>query len=146
MRTTNLIFLAFLLPAPLALAESYKWVDENGVVSYSQTAPKAIEAETISIKPPTQTSSTDELDRLKQQLQDIREDKELAAQAAKKAKLESEQKAQNCAAARANLANLQTAGNRMLQTSDGSYLRLSEPERQHRLQLARDQIAANCNQ
>jgi hypothetical protein len=130
------------------MAQAYKWVDRNGVVSYSQTPPESVKVETQIIKQQSQSNGTDtnnELLRLRQKLEDHKEDRQLAEEAARKATQESETKSKNCDAARSNLEKLQTSGNRMLKTTDGNYIRLSESEREQRIQAAHDQIKANCS-
>jgi hypothetical protein len=49
MRATKAVLLLFIAAAPAAGAELYRWVDENGVVNYSNTPP----AKTQKGKPPT---------------------------------------------------------------------------------------------
>lgn len=128
--------------------QTYRWVDENGVVSYSQTAPASIEAETLNIKPQSQTDSAEakrKLNRLRQQLEDKREDRKLAGEAVKKSQQEESLRKNNCASARANLQGMERLGSRLLKTSDGKYLRLTEEERQKKLQAAKEQIKIHCS-
>jgi hypothetical protein len=130
------------------MTQTYKWVDQNGTVSYSQTPPPKGQAEIVNIKPtpPASTSDGDEeLKRLRQRLEDSREDRQLAKEAERQTQRAEEMKQQNCTAARSNLHKLLNSGNRMMKTTDGSYLRLSEHERQQRIQTAREQIETDCN-
>lgn len=145
--------LSYLLPlllcslTPIATAQTYKWIDENGVVSYSQTPPASEEAQKLSIKAPSSNNSAtanDELKRLRQRLEDLREDRQLATESAEKEQQVSEKKKSNCEAARKNLQSLQTSGNRLMKTADGSYMRLIESEREKRIQEAKDQVKAYC--
>ena len=126
--------IVFLMSAATAgFTQTYKWVDQNGVVSYSQTPPPSTQAETVDITPTPvvgNSDNSDELQRLRQRLEDSSEAAEI--------------KRQNCSTARSNLENLLNSGNRMMKTTDGDYLRLSESERQTRIQAAREQIEANC--
>lgn len=48
--------LAGLLAGPLGAAEVYKWVDENGVVHYTDTPPERRQAEPVEISPPAATA------------------------------------------------------------------------------------------
>ena len=142
-----LTFVILLSVATAGLTQTYKWVDQDGVVSYSQTPPPSSQAERVDIKPATGATPTDsnnELKRLRQRLEDNREDRELAQQAQSKARQAADIKQQNCTAARSNLDKLLNSGNRMMKTTDGGYLRLNESERQSRIQAAREQIEVNC--
>jgi hypothetical protein len=51
---------AGLLAGPLCAAEVYKWVDENGVVHYTDTPPERQQAEQVEISPPAATTSPPE--------------------------------------------------------------------------------------
>lgn len=51
---------AGLLAGPLGAAEVYKWVDENGVVHYTDTPPERQQAEPVEISPPAATTSPPE--------------------------------------------------------------------------------------
>jgi hypothetical protein len=143
------LLLVVLISCPtLGMTQAYKWVDENGVVSYSQTPPRSLQGQRVDLKPTPSVStkeSNDELKRLRQRLQDSRNDRELAQQTEREARDEAARKGWNCTAARSNLQKLLNLGNRMLKTANGNYLRLSENERQQRMQTARWQIASNCN-
>jgi hypothetical protein len=129
------------------MAQTYKWVDQNGVVSYSQTPPPSIPVEIIDIQPPPAADVSDgkeELKRLRQQSADNWEDLQQEKEAQRKAQAAEEIRKKNCTAARSNLEKLLNSSNRMMQTADGDYLRLTESERQQRIQTAREQIEANC--
>jgi hypothetical protein len=144
-RLFSFVFLLSVTPA--GMTQTYKWVDHDGTVSYSQTPPPSIQAETVDIEPVPATNGNDAKDglkRLQQRLEDNREDRELAKEAERKAREATEIKQRNCAAARSNLEKLLNSGNRMLKTTDGSYIRLNESERHTRIQSARDEIEANC--
>ena len=139
--------LCALLVTSSAYAETYRWVDENGVVSYSQTPPPSGQVETLEIRVPAGISSEEaskRLDGMRQQLEDRREDRKLAQEEKLKAKQEQQRRQQNCEAARNNLQKLEGLGNRLLKTADGEYRRLTEEERQQRMQEARKNIAENC--
>lgn len=143
------IFFGLLIFAVTGQTQTYRWVDENGVVSYSQTPPHSLEAETLNIKPQSQTDSAEanrKLNNLRQRLEDRREDRKLAGEEAKKVQREESLHKENCASARANLGKMEGLGSRLLKTSDGKYLRLTEEERQKRLQAAKEQIKIYCLQ
>ncbi len=134
------------LCAQSLFAETYKWVNEEGVVTYSQTPPPSGEAETVKL-PSTTPSSAEgaqsKLNKLRQQLADTAEDRDLKQQERDMEEKDKKVKQQNCEAARANLRKLEGLGNRLYQT-EGEYRRLSEEERQGLMQQEREHIKANC--
>jgi len=141
------ILIALLLSLPAALlADTYKWVNEEGVVTYSQTLPPDGKAERINVRsgtPSSNQSSQDQLNQLKQKVADSAEDRELekGKQQEEKSALAIKQK--NCQSASSNLQKLEGLGSRLYKT-DGEYKRLSEEERQTLMNQAREQIKANC--
>ncbi|MEJ2691500.1 MAG: DUF4124 domain-containing protein, partial [Candidatus Thiodiazotropha sp.] len=113
-------------------AETYKWVNENGVVTYSQTPPPDKQAERLKLRnagPSGGESSKSRLDHLRQKMADSAEDRELEKQKRETEKEELALRRENCEAARSNLRNLQGLGQRLYRTG-GEYRRLTEEERQ----------------
>jgi Skp family chaperone for outer membrane proteins len=147
MRVFLLFFPSLLVSFSMAGAQTYKWIDENGVVSYSQIPPPGHDAETLDAAPQTYGDSKQantELKALQQKLEDIREDRKLAKETEAKKREKEQTKQQNCTAARNNLRNLEALGRRLLKTSDGEYVRLTEDERQKRIKETEEQIRINC--
>ncbi|MEN8177036.1 MAG: DUF4124 domain-containing protein [Pseudomonadota bacterium] len=143
------ILFGLLIFAVAGHAQTYRWIDENGVVSYSQTPPPSQEAETLNLKPQSQSDSAaanKKLDSLRQKLEDQREDRQLAKEEEEKAKQEKIRRQKNCVSARSNLRKMEGLGSRLLKTSDGKYTRLTEEERQKRIQAAKEQIKTDCSQ
>jgi hypothetical protein len=138
---------ALLLVISTALcAQTYKWVNENGVVTYSQTPPPDRQAEEVKLRdtgPGNHEDPKARLDRLRQKMADSAEDRELAKQQRQADKEERELKRQNCEAARTNLRHLQGLGSRLYKM-DNEYRRLSEEERQALMQKEKEHIKANC--
>jgi hypothetical protein len=129
------------------MAETYRWVNDEGVVTYSQTPPPDQQAERIKLRgtaaPSDSQHSQTRLDQLRQRLADREEDRQLAKKQRQETKEAQQRKGQNCEAARSNLRNLQGLGNRLYK-SEGEYRRLTEEERQNLMQQARENIKANC--
>ena len=147
MSLLRLLTCSLLMAASASSAQTFRWVDENGVVSYSQTPPPSGKAETVEIRPTPQQdpgAAKARLNRLRQQLEDREEDRQLARESQQKTAAESAKREKNCQAARDNLRNLEGLGNRLLHTSNGEYVRLTEDERQTRMQTARDNIKSYC--
>jgi flagellar hook-length control protein FliK len=130
----------------VASAETYRWVNEEGVVTYSQTPPPDVKAETVEIKTTPGSNTVDskkQLEELRQKLADSAEDRAMKkAQKREQAEIEAENK-KNCNIARKNLEQLTALGNRLYKTADG-YVRLSEEDRQKKMQKAREQIKEHC--
>ena len=134
------------IPA-VAHAGLYRWVDENGVTQYSQTAPLGRDADKLKPPPPPAEDPQEARRRLDQQLQkvdDQREDRELAAEERRRREEEQRIRQQNCANARTNLERLGRTGRRLVRLPDGSYTRLTEEERQERMRKAQEIIQENC--
>jgi hypothetical protein len=138
--------LLILATQPL-MAETYRWVNDEGVVTYSQTPPPDHQAERVNLRgtavPSDGQKSQTRLDQLRQRMADSAEDRQLAKQEREKSKEEKKIKRQNCEAARSNLRKLEGLGNRLYQT-EGEYRRLPEEERQSLMQKEREHIKANC--
>lgn len=145
MKYTLLVSLFFIFPALLS-AETYKWVNEDGVVTYSQTPPPSVETEKVKIrstKSSSESSSKARLKNLRQRLEDSAEDRELKKEQQEREKEQLALKKKNCKAAQSNLRKLEGLGTRLYQ-KDGEYKRLTEEERQSLMQKEREHIKANC--
>jgi parvulin-like peptidyl-prolyl isomerase len=141
------VFLSLLLLIPVGFTQTYRWVDENGVVSYSQTPPPNHQAEILNIKSQSKTDGANaqqKLDDLRQRLQEQNKQRQLAKESADKARQEQLTREKNCRSARSNLSKLEGLGTRLLKTPEGDYIRLSEEQRQQRMESARQQIKLNC--
>ncbi len=141
------LLLALLLPfLTVASAETYRWVNEEGVVTYSQSPPPDVKAETVKIRTTPAGSGFDskkQLEELRQRLADSAEDRALKkAQKKEQAEIKAENR-KNCNTARKNLEQLTALGNRLYKTEDG-YVRLTEEDRQKKMQQAREQIKEHC--
>ncbi len=125
----------------------YKWVDENGVTVYSQTPPAS--GKSTEVKPPPPPAMTPEearekLNRTRPRLEDAAEDRELAEQKANKKEKVAEAYEVNCSAARNNLMNWEGNPRKLVGRPDGTYARVTEEERQQKMQEARDLIEKFC--
>jgi hypothetical protein len=135
-----LALLAALAAAGTARAELYKWVDDDGNVTYSQDPPPDREATTVAPPPPLPDNPTKPL-----KTDDVGESTE------QKAKREANQKAdqdaakadkQNCEAARRNLEIYQNY--RRIQNEKGEITVLDDANRAKLLKTAQDQIKQFC--
>ncbi len=134
------------LLATAASAETYRWVNEDGVVTYSQTPPPDGPVEKIKTQdtaPSDSGKSQQKLQQLRQKLADMDEDRALKKAEAKKHAEDKALRENNCKAARHNLEQLTTLGHGLYKVGD-DYLRLTEEDRQSRMDEARKQIKEFC--
>ncbi len=141
----NLLILAGL--ATGSQAAMYKWVDANGVTVYSQTPPAS--GPSTRVKPPPPPAMTPEearerLDRSRQNLEDAAEDRELASQKDSQKDDQADTFKANCSAARNNLMNWEGNPRKLVGQSDGTYARVTEEERQQKMQEGRHMIEKFC--
>jgi len=139
------IILAFLLMSGHALAVTYKWVDEEGNVQYTQTPPPAgIEAETI--KPPPKVDTEKAVKGLQAQEEKatkLRQNRLDTAKKEEEVKQELELQKKNCEMARARLASYEQPMVKFVQ-EDGSRVRATEEERQAEIAKSQEMIKEWC--
>jgi hypothetical protein len=144
----GLILGAVLLPAA-AGAATYKWVDDEGNVTYSQMPPSSGEYERISGAAsggPRPGSGEESMQKLRDAVADVDAEND---EARKRAEVErtiaenEEIRQQNCEAARKNLEIYTTY--RRFRDKDGEVTRLPEEERLKRLEEAKTQIETYCD-
>lgn len=147
-----------------AAADTYRWVDENGVVNYSERKPHGVDAELISMsassKPatapisaapataPAYASSTqsggqpgqENLSPEQQQmLAELQQNEADRQQQVEKIRQD------NCERSRRVLQNLTSRGRIRINQEDGAQRVMPEEERQQRIGDAQQGIAANCD-
>ncbi len=131
-----------------AQAATYRWVNDQGVTVYSQIPPPSGEAAVIPPPPPPPTGAATP-QPIEEQLKQIEDQK--AARQKREAKEAEEKKRQammeaNCRNARHNLKVLEGAANRRFVEAGGGSQRLTEEERQKRIELAKENIKQFCNE
>lgn len=126
----------------------YKWIDDAGETHYTQFPPQNRDYQIIHKAAPPDDNPQKIRENLQQQVQDM--DKTQQERADKK--MDAEQwheiqklRRENCATARQNLANLHQGGQKAFMTPDGQVVRLTDEERQRRIDEANKQIKENCN-
>ncbi len=141
-----------------AKAEIYKWIDEDGVVTFSEHKPQGKNAERISTRASSRSSSnasspgnavpsekasgkkeTEELTQKQQQMLE-----ELQAREAEREAQVAEIRRDNCDRSRKALSRLTHSGRVRVRGEDGTERVLGEEERQRRIDDAQRGIAANC--
>ncbi|MEM6708232.1 MAG: DUF4124 domain-containing protein [Pseudomonadota bacterium] len=146
--------MALFVSASAHAAEIYRWVDENGVVNFTQQKPKDVQAEVIG-KPTNRRVSVAETapapavplaaqdeQKLTDEQQRILDDLKTAEMNRQAALAEA--KATNCERARKVLTNLTKIGRVRVVAEDGTQTVLPEEDRQARIQAAQEAIAVNC--
>ncbi len=135
-------------------AEVYRWVDENGVVNYTQLAPEGVEAERV--RPdtgqriaarPSEPATTPAAESAEPELSEAQQRMLSKLQAAEQARQEevARIKQANCERARAVLERLSVHGRVRVRGEDGQERVMPEDERQQRIDEAQQGVAANCN-
>lgn len=132
----------------LVTAQVYKWRDAEGNMVYSQTAPPAeTPSETITPAPaPSEASDAarKQLDALQKRLDDQRKRRN---EAAKKAKQEEKKQAalrENCARARASLAELEYKTNPLVSDGQGGFRRMTVEEHDAKVRELRQNLGKYC--
>jgi hypothetical protein len=140
---TSLLFCLIMVSANAA---TYKWLDENGNVVYSQQPPEEGPYETIKTKrsPPASTGSTPApstsfTTEVKQETEERELDSKVQQEAAKSEQM----RADNCKAARNNLETYTVY--RRIKNDQGEIIRLDDNERAKRIQEAKDAIKEFCD-
>ena len=126
-------------------ATTYKWVDENGNVVYSQQPPEEGPYETIKTKNSSKTGissstpSSSFATEVKKETEEQNLDRKVEQEAAKSEKL----RADNCKAAKNNLETYTVY--RRIKNDQGEIIRLDDNERAKRIQEAKDAIKEFCD-
>jgi hypothetical protein len=153
--TARKLMFPFTLAASLALismpahCEIYKWVDSNNEVQYTQMPPpQGVESVRIDTLPGAGADDPAEDEtRLEESIKASEEQKQQQEKTAADAELQAEItriSRQNCITARNNLEQLSRSGQIRYRTGDGEVLRLSEEDRNQRIEEARSQIKEFC--
>lgn len=132
--------------SPMASAEVYRWVDEQGVTQFSQTPPRSQTYDTVKVPSQPQPDPAAE-EKLKRDAERAGEWQRSRKAKQEKQRAESEQEEQrrkNCETARSNLDTLENLGTRMLQMPDGQYVRPTEEDVEKRKQEAQKAIGEFC--
>jgi hypothetical protein len=125
----------------------YKWVDDNGAVHYTQVPPQNREYETLKQASGPADDPAGIRSNLKEQVDAMDKAEEKRAEATKEADNSAriqELRKDNCRIAKKNLANLHQGGNKAFMLPNGEVIRLTDDERQRRIDEANKQIKENC--
>jgi len=140
------LLLAVGLMSGAAGAATYKWVDDQGNITYSQTPPPSGDYERVSGSTRPSNTGEETMQNLRNSVADIEAQKEQARKQedVERTIAENEKiRQQNCEAARKNLEIYTTF--RRFRDKDGNVTRLPEEERLKRLEEAKTQIETYCD-
>ena len=129
-------------------AAMFRSTDKDGVTAYTQFPPASGEPVEIEKQPDPSAETVDaareRFRREREQTFDELQAREEAATLKEKEAADEAKRAENCAAARKNLAGFQNLGPRMIRTPDGRYLRLSQEEVKAEIEKAQGQVETLC--
>jgi hypothetical protein len=129
-------------------ADVYKWVDSSNQVQYTQAPPPAgVEFTRIGSKSTPTQSPAEAGSGLEERIKASEEQKQQKEKAANTAEQQAEIariSRQNCITARNNLEQLGRSGQIRYRTGEGEVLRLSEEDRQKRIEEAQGQVKEFC--
>jgi hypothetical protein len=141
-----------------AIADTYRWVDDGGVVNYSEQKPRGIAAERVTsvaskskggsqtraavVAPVSQTSNGDEQNLSQRQQELLSQLKTVeSGRQQQLAKIRQD----NCERSRRALDNLSASSRIRVRGEDGDQRALPEEERQQRISDAQQGVVVNCS-
>jgi len=132
---------------PVRAAKLYKWVDEQGNVTYSQRKPPDRESETIRLRSATLDSSgaQEKLDELNEQVKAQQKDRESVENSVTATAERDQRMASNCETARENMRILKTTSRVQEKDTNGEPFILDETGIQAKIVETQGQIDSNCN-
>lgn len=135
-----------------AIAALHKWVDADGKIHYSDSAPPDVKTKKIKSSPAAQseTSNNDgtvqkSIAERNQEWKKSQQDKEKAEQKAAQEKEIDEQKKRNCENARSNLANLENSPAIVTYNAQGERTFMDDASKNNKMDEARKAISSYCN-
>jgi len=143
----NILIISLVAPSAWANSVSYKWLDDNGNIAYSQTPPRDREYETIRTKSAsgnttTKSSSTSSSSVVKALEESASARKEKEGEAKKEAEF-AEKRAVECEKAKKNVETYTIY--RRVRNPDGSVERLDDKDRARLLEEAKQNVADLCD-
>ncbi|KAA3627776.1 MAG: DUF4124 domain-containing protein [Proteobacteria bacterium] len=135
----------------VAQAAIYRWVDDQGVVHYTETPPPASNKDrgsrirTLSAPTGGTEQGRQRSEAIQNRLKTIEDQRKKSTEEQTRLDAETERRETVCKAARQNLANLEIRTNRRVRDSEGNITVMTEEERNEKMEEARAQIEKNCN-
>jgi len=150
MRLTLLLIVFTMIFCSPNYAAIYKWVNEQGVTSFTQQPPKnkSISFKKIKVRnTPLIDGSEEGKSRAKwnsKEAEELNHKKAQEVSRKKQIRAATEELKKHCAVAKQSLANLNLGGNRLYKDSDGNYSRLDEESKNKKRQEISQFLADNC--
>lgn len=149
-KSLSIALIAGIVVCTTAQAAIYRWVDDQGVVHYTETPPPAgnqdrgqrmrtLGAPTGAVEQGRQRSEA-----VKQQLEAIQTQRQETTKEQAQQQAEATRRASSCSAARENLAKLQIQTNRRVRDAEGNVTVMTEEERAKHIDEAHQVIEKNC--
>lgn len=139
---------ALLVMAPIesSSARLYKWVDENGNVTYSERKPPDQQAEEIKVRvaPVSPSRASEQLDSMTDKADTQQKDRDFARTAAGETEKEVEVFKKNCEIARQNRRVLENSSRIQSKDGQGNNYFLDAKEIQAKLEQSNKQIELYC--
>lgn len=134
------------IAAPLQAGKLYKWVDEEGNVTYSQKKPPNADVETIRLRSSliSDEGAQEKLDALTERSEEEREDGEFEQRHASAMKERDERLKSNCKIAQENMRILRTSSRIQGKDGEGNAYFLDEDAIKAKMDETQRQIDANC--
>lgn len=138
--------LLVLAPVESSLARLYKWVDDNGNVTYSERKPPGKQAEEIKVRraPVSPEQAQEQVESMKDKTDTQQKDRDFARTAASENEKEVEIFKKNCEIARQNRRVLENSSRIQGKDSSGNTYFLDSKEIQAKLEQANKQIELYC--
>jgi len=147
----SLVASIFLCCSLVHAAVVYKWTDDDGIIQYTDQAPKDREFSVIKASGKVPPSAQQAIERLEQQRAtqstERAQAKERGQDYAEQQKIRDDNakiREENCNSAQTNLKTLQENARVRIPVEDGEFRYLSEEERQAELDRAQELINSNC--
>lgn len=139
---TSLLFSLIMVSAN---AGTYKWLDENGNVVYSQQPPEGRPYETVKTRKPSSVSlqPTPAQSSFETEVKQKDEERELENKVQQAAAKSEQLRAENCKAAKNNLETYTVY--RRIKNDQGEIIRLDDNERARLIQESKDAIKEFCD-
>lgn len=147
LRLVCLTFILLSLFTTTTFAEIYKWVDKNGQTNYAQKAPRNIAVTIIKITPPPVIDPKVAQQQIDGLIKQQESEDQMRLEQKNKQKVDAEREANkedNCNTAQKQLQQYQNNPGRRSIDADGNVTRLTEEERQQKIQEMQANVAKYC--
>lgn len=133
--------------ATATYADTFKWIDENGDIHYTQQVPRGISSTIIKAPPPPTIDPNIAQKKVDKLIQHQQSENEIRLQANKRTKAKANKNAnqqQNCSIAQQQLQQFQDNPGRRTLDSQGNATMPTEQQRQQKIQESQKNITKYC--